>query len=368
MPRSAASSVTVSSIERSRLPVYAVILAGGRGERLWPRARRRRPKPFVPLLAGRTLFEATAGRARALAGRDRVLVLCGVDQSRWVRRQAPWIAPERILREAMGRNTAAAVALAALWVERRAGDAILAVLPADNFVAPPGRFLRAVKRAARAVTRRDGLAILGVPASKPETGFGYVRVGGPAGLPGVRLAAGFREKPSAVLARRLVRGGGHLWNCGIFVGRASTFLRELRRLAPGVLAPLRRWSAAARGTWTIPGRVLAAVPALPFDRAVLERTRGLMVVPADFRWSDLGTWSAIAEALGDRGGAGEGAVLRSRSERCVAVNPGGLTAFVGVQDLVMVREGDIVLVCRRDASQDVRAIVAGLRGSLARHA
>src|SRR5262245_53559913 len=111
LPRSAASSDTVSSTDRGRLPVYAVILAGGRGERLWPRARRGRPKPFVALAGGRTLFEATAARARALAGRDRVLVVCGADQARWIRRQAPWIAPDRIVREGRSRNTAASVAL-----------------------------------------------------------------------------------------------------------------------------------------------------------------------------------------------------------------------------------------------------------------
>ncbi|HET8945899.1 MAG TPA: sugar phosphate nucleotidyltransferase [Candidatus Polarisedimenticolia bacterium] len=351
-----------------RLPLFAVILAGGRGERLWPRVRRDRPKPFVPLFGRRTLFEATAARARALAGRDRVLVVCGADQARWVRRQAPWIPADRIVREAVGRNTAAAVALAALWVERRAGDGLLVVLPADHLVAPPGRFLRAVKRAARAVALRGGLAILGVPPSRPDTGFGYVAVGGPAGFPGVRRAAGFREKPSKTIAARWVRGRRHLWNCGIFVGRASTFLRELGRLAPRVLAPLRRAPVPRHGPWRVPGGVLARVPAIPFDRAVLERAGDLMVVPAAFRWSDLGTWPAIADALGGLRPEDEGRVLESGSARCAAFNPGGLTAFVEVQDLVLVREGNVVLVCRRDAPQAVRDIVAGLRGRLARHA
>jgi mannose-1-phosphate guanylyltransferase/mannose-6-phosphate isomerase len=367
LPPSAASSGTGSSTERGRLPLFAVILAGGRGERLWPRVRRNRPKPFVPLLGGRTLFEATAERARALAGRDRVVVVCGADQARWVRRQAPWIAPDRILREEVGRNTAAAVALAALWVARRAGEGVLVVLPADQAVAPRGRFLSAMRRAVRAVARRDGLAILGVPATRPETGFGYVEVGAPAGLRGVRLAGGFKEKPSAAQAARLVRGRRHLWNCGIFVGRSSILLRDLQRFAPRVLAPLRRFAAKARAPWRVPRHVLAAIPAIPFDRAVLERTRGLMVVQAAVRWSDLGTWSALAEGAWDSA-SGEGEVVTSGSQRCVAFNPGGLTAFVGVRDLVVVRDGDVVLVCQRDGSQAVRRVVVQLRESLARHA
>ena len=369
MPRLGASSVTASSTEGRRPPVYAVILAGGRGERLWPRARRGRPKPFVPLLGRGTLFEATARRARALAGSERVLVVCGADQARRVRSLSPWIDPDRIVREGVGRNTAAAVALAALWVERRAGDAVVVILPADHSVSPPGRFLATVRRAARAVARREGLAVLGVPATKPERGYGYIGLGRPAGLRGVRLAAGFREKPSAALAARMVRGGRHLWNCGIFVGRASILLRELQRLAPRVLGPLRHFATGARGPWTVPSHVLRAIPALPFDRAVLERTRDLMVVPAGYRWSDLGTWSGLADAMQDRGApVGEGTVVQSGSKRCAAFNPGGLTAFVGVRDLVVVRDGDVVLVCRRDASQGVRKVVARLRGSLSRHA
>ena len=368
MPPSAASSDTVSSTRRGGTPLYAVILAGGRGERLWPRVRRDRPKPFVPLLGRRTLFEATAARARALAGPDRVIVVCGASQVRWVRRQAPWIAPDRILREAIGRNTAAAVALAALWVERRAGDGLLVVLPADQFVAPPGRFLRDVRRAARAVARRGGVALLGVPAANPDTGLGYVSLGGPAGFPGVRRVAGFHEKPSKAVAARWVRGRRHLWNCGIFVGRAAIFLRELGRLAPRVPAPLRRLAVPSRAPWSIPGRVLSRVPAISFDRAVLERSRDLLIVPATYRWSDLGTWPAIAAARGERLSAQDGVVLASGSGGCAAFNPGGLTAFVGVQDVVMVREGNVVLVCRRDASQAIRDIVAGLRGGLARHA
>src|SRR6185295_15477882 len=153
-----------------------------------------------------------------------------------------------------------------------------------------------------------------------------------------------------------------------FVGRAAIFLRELGRLAPRVLAPLRRLPVPSRAPWSIPGRVLSRVPAISVDRAVLERSRDLLIVPATYRWSDLGTWPAIAAARGERLSAQDGVVLASGSGGCAAFNPGGLTAFVGVQDVVMVREGNVVLVCRRDASQAIRDIVAGLRGGLARHA
>jgi mannose-1-phosphate guanylyltransferase/mannose-6-phosphate isomerase len=360
----AAFSATASSI--SRAPFSAVILAGGRGERLWPRARRRRPKPFVPLLGGASLFERTAARARLLAGARRVFVVCGAEEIPWVRRQTPWIPPARIVAEAIGRDTAASVALAALRLGREGEAGVMVVLPADHFVAPAGRFHADVRRAGRAAAARDALAILGIPPTEAATGYGYVRVGAAAGLPGVRLGAGFVEKPALARAARLAGDGRHLWNCGIFVGTPAVFLRELRRHAPRVLAPLERAAESAGRAWRVPARILRAVPRMPFDRAVLERTHHLLVVRATFRWSDLGTWSALA-ALSEEAAAfrrGEGRViLDASSTRCAAFNPGGLTAFVGVRDLVVVRDGSAVLVCHRGAAQRVREVARRLRGS-----
>ena len=348
-----------------------MILAGGRGERLWPRARRRRPKPFVPLFGGPSLFQRTAARARALAGTSRVLVVCGADQAGWVRRQAPWLPPRAVVREAIGRDTAASVALAALLLRRERRPGIMVVLPADQFVAPRPVFAADVRRAARAAAREGALALLGMPPTSAATGYGYVAVGGPAGVPGVRRARGFVEKPDARRAERLVRGGRHLWNCGVFIGAPETFLRETRRHAPRVLVPLERFASAARLPWRVPRRALAAVPKVPFDRAVLERTDRLLVVRGRFRWSDLGTWAALAdlaEAVPHQARAEGIALADGSAAGCVAFNPGGLTAFVGVRDVVVVRDGRAVLVCHRSAAQRVRDVVRRLRGRSAAYA
>ena len=342
--------------------VSAVILAGGRGERLWPRADRGRPKPFVPLFGGASLFQRTAARARTLAGAARVWVVCGDEQAAWVRRQAPWIPAGRVVRESSGRDTAASVALAALRLAREPDPGVMVVMPADHHVSPPGRFLAAVRRSAAAAAAAQALAVIGLRPKGGATGYGYIVVGPPAGPAGVRRAEGFVEKPPSRRAARLARDGRHLWNSGVFIGRPATFLRELRSHAPRVLAPLERF-ARRRGAWRVPRRVLASVPKTPFDRAVLERTSSLLVVRGRFHWSDLGTWAALADLAGAGPARGEGTTVSDgRADGCAAFNPGGLTAFVGVRDVVVVREGRTVLVCRRGAAQRVREVARRLRG------
>jgi mannose-1-phosphate guanylyltransferase len=322
----------------------------------------------VSLLGGASLFERTAARARALAGPGRVFVVCGEEQAAWVRRQAPWIAEDRVVRESVGRDTAASVTLAALRVRREKAPGVLVVLPADHVVSPPRRFVAAVRRAARAADASGSIALLGMPPRSGLTGYGYVTMGARTRHPGVRRAAGFVEKPGAARAARLARDRRHLWNCGIFVGRPEVMLREASRHAPRLVAPLERCTARLRLPWRVPRRVMRSVPKIPFDRAVLERSGALLVARGDFRWSDLGTWSALADFRGATGGAEGDTVTDGETTGCASFNPGGLTAFVGVRDLLVVRDGEVVLVCRRGAEQRVRDVARRLRGRLAAYA
>lgn len=351
------------------LPV-AVILAGGAGTRLWPLARRGHPKPFLPLLDGRSLFALTWERARSLAGASRVLVVCGEEHAPWVRQQAPGLPKDRIIRESQGRNTAASVALAAHWIRARLGDATMVVLPADHWIEPASSFRKTIRRARRAVQSTDALATIGVPARSPDPGFGWIETGGPGPTPGVRRVSRFIEKPAPPVARRLFRSGRFLWNAGIFVWRASSILAELALREPAVERAAAAWAARGTASGRVPTRLMRRMPATPIDRAVLERSRRVLVTRADFRWSDLGTWGALAEVLEGRPDRGSftGVQVMRDARRCVGFNPGGVTAFVGVEDLMAVRARDVVLVCRRDASQGVRAVAQAMRGRLRRHA
>ena len=347
-----------------RLPVVGVILAGGSGTRLWPVARPERPKQFVRLLGGGTPFEAAWRRLGPIAGRRNIVVVAGRPHVPWIRRQAAGIRPDRILVEAIGRNTGASVAIAALWVRARFGDAVMVVTPADHFIGPAAAFRTTVARAARAAGRSGGLVTIGIAPKAPDPGFGYIRAGAGGGLAGVRRVERFVEKPAAARARRMVRSRRWLWNSGIFVWRASAVLGEMERLCPALIRPLARWAADRKaGGWQVPAAALRAVPAVPIDRALLERSGRVLVTRADFRWSDLGNWSAIADLLEAGGGGGAGRTLAPGAPGCVGVNPGGLTVFVGTRDLVAVRDGTTVLVCRRDAAHEVRAVAERLAAS-----
>lgn len=355
--------------EKTNERPYAVILAGGAGTRLWPLARRGRPKPFVPLLGGRSLFALTWRRARALAGAARVIVVCGEEHAVWVRRQAPGLPARQIIREGAGRNTAASVALAAHWIRSRVGDAPMVVLPADHWIKPVTTFRATIGRALAAAGRSNDLVMIGVPARSPDPGFGWIELGAKGAATGAWHVPRFVEKPAPAVARRFFKSRRFIWNSGIFVWRASAILRELARWEPSLERAAEAWARRGSAGGKVPASLMRRLPSVPIDRAVLERSKRVQVIRARFRWSDLGNWAALA-ALSVRSSprSAIGAQVAVDAPWCAGFNPGGLTAFVGVEDVVAVRSGDVVLVCGRDAAQDVSKVVAVLRGRLGRHA
>jgi len=298
-------------------------------------------------------------------------VVCGQGHLEWVRRQAPWIPARRIIAEGRARNTAASVALAAHWIRRQTADGIMVVIPSDHKIDPLTAFRHDVRVAARAAQRPGTLVIMGVPATTADTGFGYIR-------PVRRLAPGelapvrtFLEKPARARAVRFLERGDALWNCGLFVWRASSFLEALDKRLPGLArAVLRIVPARGARVWRIPGRLLSRIMALPVDKAVLERAPGILVVRATFNWSDLGSFDALASILkrDTRGNRSLGRLMEIGARDCVNVNPQGITLLVGVRDLIVVRDAEAVMVCPKGWSQRVRDARGRLVGSLSAHA
>jgi mannose-1-phosphate guanylyltransferase/mannose-6-phosphate isomerase len=326
------------------------------------------PKPFLSLDGGASLFRRTYERIAPLVGRSRVLVVTAASDVSWVRRQAPEVPSRHILAEEVGRDTATAVALAAHWLRSRYGDSIMVVLPADHSIRPAVVFRSAMRSAIRAARALGGLVTLGVPPRSAETGLGYIRPAGREVMPGVRKVESFVEKPAAARAARMVRSGRYLWNSGIFVWKASSILQALERHRRDIATPVERWTRrASRGVWRAPAGVLRRIPRAPIDRAVLERSRELLVIRAPFDWSDVGSWDALGGLLHKdaRGNAAIGRIVALDASRCLGVNGGGLTVFIGLQDVVAVRSGNVVLVCHRAAVQRVREVVRRLRGPLA---
>jgi mannose-1-phosphate guanylyltransferase len=349
--------------------LVAVILAGGAGTRFWPLSREAHPKPLLRAGGRDTLLAETVARARGFAARRDVWLVCGAQHAA-VMRRASGLAADRVLVEPCGRNTAPAVALAAARVAADDPDAVITVLSADHRIPDAAAFAASVRRAAPAAAE-GALVTIGVKPTRPETGYGYIRLGRPAGppFPGLHRVARFVEKPSRARAERYLARGGYLWNAGIFVWTARSILDEIERWAPRLaraLVPVRRAAAKGRGLERALARAWPRIPAEPIDTAVLERSRRVWCLPVDWRWSDVGSWASLAEELGVNGS--ESCVLEGRALLCEA--PGNLVrahdrpiVLLGVEGLAVIDAGDAVLVTKLTRSGAVRDVVARLRKS-----
>ncbi|MDQ3937159.1 MAG: sugar phosphate nucleotidyltransferase [Chloroflexota bacterium] len=348
--------------------MYVVILAGGGGTRLWPLSRQARPKPFLPLTGAQSLFQLTVARIRPLIEPADIHVVADEAHLALIGQQTPELDTQALLGEPVGRNTAAAVCLAALAIERP-GDEVMAVLPADHQVTDEESFRHVLTAAAEAAA--DGSFVtLGVAPSAPETGYGYV-VGGPEPQEGaVRRVTRFVEKPRLEAAHALLADpAGAWWNAGIFVWRRDALLAGLQRHAADILEPLRD----GLGTGRRLADVYPTLRSTSIDYALLEPASlegRVKVLPIDVGWSDLGSWNALhAELL--RGQLGDDgrvvAIGRSEdldSEDVLVHSSGGrLVVTVGMRGTIIVDTPDVLLVCDSDRAQDVRRIVDRLAGA-----
>jgi mannose-1-phosphate guanylyltransferase len=361
---------------KEKLTVHAVILAGGRGTRFWPRSRTRTPKQLLNIVGKDTMLQQTVARLKPLMGAERIWTVTNAQQAAAVCKQVPAAARKRVLIEPMGLNTAVAIGLAAIHVRHAArGDALMAVLPADHYIEQPQKF-REIVTAALDVAREPGrMVVLGIPPTRPETGFGYIeRIGEPIGAKGFPVFAvrRFTEKPELKLAQEYVASGNYHWNAGMFYWRVSTFLENLKSFLPKTHAALEKL-AEFIGTRNYERKLRAIYPKLEnisVDYAVLEPAtraegpRRVFVIPAEVGWSDIGSWGAVHGLLLDKSSADgnvfltPGYALEARGNLITC--PGKIAALIGVHDLIVVDTPDALLICPRDRAQDVGKIVKWL--------
>ncbi|HET9252238.1 MAG TPA: mannose-1-phosphate guanylyltransferase [Candidatus Eisenbacteria bacterium] len=346
--------------------LHPVILAGGRGERFWPLSRHSRPKQLLPLVSEKSMVEETIGRLAGLAGPERAWILTAMDLRDAIRRAAPGVPDAQIVGEPVAKNTAPAIALAAWWLRGAGSDAVVAVLPSDHRVEPAERFRSDLEAAARIALERRVIVTIGLPPTRPETGYGYIEAGEPL-APGssARRIAGFREKPDPATAARYASDGKHLWNGGMFLFAPEVMLEELRAHAPDIAALLPGLpdSPRADGSAAAVARFYEAAPSISIDYAVMEKTSRAVVIPSSFAWDDLGSWAALADSrdADASGNVARGETLLEDSSGVIAFSDGGLIATLGVKDLVIVRAGDVTLVCPRERAQEVRTLVQRLK-------
>jgi len=344
---------------------HPVILAGGRGERFWPLSRRARPKQLLPLLSDRPMVADTLERLRGLASPKDAWIITSRELRTAVRAAVPSVPRERVIGEPVGKNTAPAVALAAWWLRGMGADAVAVILPSDHRVEPASRFREDLAAAGRVALERRAIVVLGIPPTRPDTGYGYIEAGDPVAAGSeFRGVVAFREKPDAETAVRYVEDGRHLWNAGIFVFAPEVMLEEIRTHAPDIAALLSDLpERPGRGTDAALERYYAAAPWISIDYAVMERTRRAVVARAGFAWDDLGSWAALESqgAKDAHGNVVHGRALLEDSSGVIAYSDGGLVAGIGVKDLVIVHTGDVTLVCPRDRAQEVRALVERIK-------
>lgn len=340
--------------------MQALILAGGSGTRFWPLSRQRRPKQLLALEGELSLLQDTVARLAPLIPPENVWVCTNERLADAVRQQLPAVPAEQILCEPQGRNTAPAIGWSLISMPESRRDEVVAVLPSDHRFGDAAGFRDTLAHAARLAERDDRVMTLGVLPRWAETGYGYLELG--AAVPDeapAREVACFREKPDADTAQRYVEGGNHLWNAGIFVFKGSTLLRHLSSFEPEIGRGLE--SIAAR-----PDQVAEIFPTLPsisIDYAVMERLESLSTVPLDSGWSDLGSWEALTEVIPADvdGNRRRGDVMAVDSRDNLLFADEGQVVALGVENLVVVRTGDTVLVMPRDRSQDVRLVVDRLK-------
>jgi mannose-1-phosphate guanylyltransferase len=353
---------------------YPVILAGGRGTRFWPLSRKKRAKQLLALDGQQTMIQQTVARLLPLATARRFWVVTNEDSRPSILKQLPALQKERMLAEPAGRNSAPAIGLAAFLLLREHPDAVIGMFPSDHVIADKKAYAAAIGRGIEIAARGENIVVLGIRPSRPETGYGYIEVGG-SFQNGVLRVKRFTEKPDAEKAAAFVAAGNYFWNSGMFLWRAQTLANALCEHLPKTAAVLEQ-IASAYGTRKFADTFRRLYPKcenISVDYAVLEprsakgeQAANIFCLPADFGWNDLGSWTALHEHHAAKSNPPEGNVIRSSETFLLNAQgnyvhaPGKFVAAVGVKDVVVVATEDALLITTRQHAQDVGKVVKHL--------
>jgi len=347
--------------------LHAVILAGGSGTRFWPASRRQHPKQFLSLVADRPLIRMTFDRIRPLIPAERIWVVTTDATAELTREVLPELPADQVLAEPIGRDTAACAGFAAAALHRRDPEAVCTVLPADHVISGVERFRAVLTAGAQVIEREGGLLTFGVRPTRPETGFGYLKLGGQHGVVDrwkYHRLDRFVEKPDPPTARAYLEEGGYLWNSGMFVWSVSELLDEIRRQLPLLAAGLDELGEAlgtSRETDVIE-RVYPTLPKISVDYGIMEGAERCWTIPVDFPWSDVGAWPALGDLMETDEGrnAVRGRVVAHKSSDNILIGDGPVVAVAGIRDLIVVATPDAVLVVPASNAQRVKDLVAAL--------
>lgn len=347
---------------------FAVIMAGGRGERFWPRSRMAAPKQFLNLVGDKTMLQLTMERVQDLAGISDTYIVAGSDFKNIIMEQVPQLPEENIIIEPFGRDTAAAVGLAALVLERKNPREVMLVLPADHYISDNHRFLEVMKSAVAAAWRGENIVTLGITPHRPETGYGYIFQGELydtfAGKPAYRVVR-FLEKPDYAKAVRLLSTGNYLWNSGMFIWRVDLIRQLIKKYTPQLAQGLNKIGQ-AMGTkqyLAVLEEVYAELPKISVDYGILEKTEKVLVMRGDFGWDDIGSWTALERYAekDEQGNVIEGRGVFLDTSDTFIYSPGKTVGVIGVESLIVVNDRDSFLVCHKNRAQEIKKVVQALK-------
>lgn len=342
--------------------VYAIIMAGGSGERFWPLSTPDCPKQFLHLLGEKSLLQGTVERIEPLIPIERQVVVAGEQHAGRIRKELPDLPPANLICEPVGRNTAACIGLASVFLERRDPDAIVVVVPADHHIPESPAFLACIEQAVHIAGKREVTVIIGIRPDRPETGYGYVKIGSEV-EPDVYRVQRFHEKPDAEVARHYVDAGVYFWNTGIFVWQNRIIEQLIKTFLPVQWAKLEQIrSALGTGGY---GRVLAetypTMEKVSVDYGVLEKAKDIYAVHGHFAWDDLGSWTALDRVLprDQEDNVVIGRHVSLNTSDCVIYGQEGkVVATIGIRDMIIAETEHGLLICPKSRSQDIRQLLA----------
>ncbi len=349
------------------MKVVAVIMAGGKGERFWPRSRAERPKQFISLTPdGETMIQKTVSRLEALVEAEDIFVVTNKRYLGLVREQLPQLSEENVLCEPCARNTAPCIGLAAAVVQKKYGDAIMLVLPSDHLIKSNAMFIDSLRQAIDIAEEGRNLVTIGITPSYPETGYGYINFGKDAGTPnGVYNVRRFVEKPNLELAKEYVSTGEYLWNSGMFVWKASSVMYNLDKHLPDMTEGFAKLGDSF-GTPQFAATLEAVFQTFrseSIDFGVMEKASDIFTIPGNFGWDDVGSWLAIERInpTNELGNVVQGDVITIGTSNSTIIGHKRLIAAVGMEDVVIVDTDDALLVCAKDNVQDIRKVIDNLK-------
>lgn len=348
--------------------LYTLIMAGGSGTRFWPRSKTVKPKQYLNIFGDDSLLEDTVNRFATFTENDRIYIVSNKSQAKVLEEQTPTLPKQNLIYEPVGKNTLPCIGLAAMFAEKENPDGIMVVSPSDHLIKNNELFKDTILAAAKIADEKDGIVTIGITPTYPATGYGYVKtaedITGDEKINQFKVE-GFVEKPDEATASNYLKEGGYYWNSGLFVFKVSVFLKAVEEFAPELYADLRKIQAdLGKPSYdqTL-DTIYRAVESISVDYGIMEHAKNIYLVEGNFDWNDLGSWESVylADKKDENGNAESGEIIFQDTKNSYAHSDKGLIAVVGMDDVIVVQDGNTTLVCKRENAEDIKKIVEKLK-------